>query len=310
MVTGYNLQYRPCRKYPVRLSLLVILAVCAGGCREGGGSATAKLRSVSGSGRFWEYAPPGAAARGPVLVIAHGMLGRGQRAVPLARRFLERWVPLARRHGVVLVAPAFDQAGFGGRAGPGGGYRGLFGREMGADVFVERAVADVARRRGARGDRFLLYGHSAGGQFASRYLVRHPDRLLAVVLSAPGKFPFPDPAAPWPNGLGRLRRNMRWPGRSPSRVDISPDPATWARAASLPVTVVVGSRDTRPQNSPPGQQGSNRLERARAWVAEMNRFARGRQGKGRLRLEVVRGVGHSSAGLTPRCAAALVRHLP
>lgn len=75
------------------------------------------------------------------------------------------------------------------------------------------------------------------------------------------------------------------------------------------MTVAVGSRDTRPQNSPPGQKGTNRLERARSWVADMNRFARRHGVSGRVRLEVVRGVGHCSRGLTRRSAGALTRHL-
>src|ERR1700690_3860926 len=54
---------------------------------------------------------------------------------------------------------------------------------------------------------FSLHGHSAGAQFAARYLVTHPSRLEAVVLSAPGAYPFPDPALPWPNGMAAVVRD-------------------------------------------------------------------------------------------------------
>ena len=263
------------------------------------------LRTLDPGGQYWEYVPRLTTPDSRVLVIAHGMLDEGQHAAPLARRFIQRFVGLAERQRMVLMAPAFEQPSFGGRAGPGGGYRGLFGRDLGADAFVEQAADAVARRHGLRSRRFLLYGHSAGGQFASRYLVQNPNRLLAVVLSAPGKFPFPDPAVPWPYGMGRLKRSLRWPGRAAVKVDITPDPGTWARAAALPVTVVVGSRDTRPQGPRPGQQGATRLARARSWVASINHLARRRGLTGKVRLVVVKGVGHSSGGLTRQCAAAL-----
>lgn len=289
--------------------LLALLALTLVGCRADEIRGTPRLRRIGSPGSYWEYVPATCDSRSPVLVIAHGMLNRGQDAVSVARNFILRWVPLAQRRKLALVAPAFNQQSYGGRAGPGGGYRGLFGRDIGADEFVERAVAATAARWGLRAERFLLYGHSAGGQFASRYLVQHPDRLMAVVLSAPGKFPFPDPSAPWPNGLGRLRRSLEWPGRRARQVDISPDPATWAQAATLRVSVVVGSRDTRRQGPRPGQQGSTRLARARHWVAAVNQLA-ARKGKvGRVRLVVVPGVGHSSRGLTARCAAELARSI-
>ena len=53
--------------------------------------------------------------------------------------------------------------------------------------------------------KFMLYGHSAGGQFVSRYVVKHPDRIIAAVISAAGSF------AGRPGGPLRAGR-VRWPG--------------------------------------------------------------------------------------------------
>lgn len=62
--------------------------------------------------------------------------------------------------------------------------------------------------------RFLLHGHSAGGQFAARYLVTHPSRLRGVILSAPSTYPFPDPTVVWPNGMGATKRDAQSGGRA------------------------------------------------------------------------------------------------
>jgi pimeloyl-ACP methyl ester carboxylesterase len=80
-----------------------------------------------------------------------------------------------------------------------GGYRALAGKEIGADELVDGIVGQYRAQLGGE-ERFYLYGHSAGGQFAGRYAVRHPDHLKALVLSAPGRYAFPDPQAPWPYG--------------------------------------------------------------------------------------------------------------
>lgn len=129
--------------------------------------------------------------------------------------------------------------------------------------------------------RFSLHGHSAGAQFAARYLVTHPSRLEAVVLSAPGAYPFPDPALPWPNGMAAVVRDelsgSADDGKAPDQAAGSvyiPQPSGWLAAASeVPASVLVGSRDTAPQAPEPGQQGSTRIERATAWVNSMNKHA-------------------------------------
>ena len=155
--------------------------------------------------------------------------------------------------------------------------RGLFGRMVDADQFVNDLVDDVGRANipHFRG-RFSLHGHSAGGQFAARYLVAHPGRLEAVVLSAPGAYPFPDPSLPWPNGMAAVVRDelsgSLEDGKAPDQVAGSvytPRPSCWLAAASeAPVSVLVGSRDTEAQYPEPGQPGSTRIERATAWVPQ------------------------------------------
>lgn len=260
------------------------------------------------SGGSFRYIPKREAVG--ILVLAHGQpKGRDVQDIPgLARRFAERWAPFAEEHGLVLLAPIFDDENFDSVEGThGGGYRALYGRQVAADRYVEAIVERSRELLPATWDgRFVLYGHSAGGQFASRYAVRHPERIRALLVSAAGQFAMPDPQAAWPNGMAPLSRSIRWKTGEPQSIRIQSDPATWLRAATAyPTTVVVGSNDTEPQTAREGHTSLLRTDRAAQWVADMNQFARRKKADGQLKLVVVPGVGHDSAGLTPAAQSAL-----
>jgi hypothetical protein len=102
-----------------------------------------------------------------------------------------------------------------------------------------------------------------------------------VILSAPSTYPFPDPATPWPNGMGKAGKASFAGGPPASGIpagrDIPacpPRPANWLAAATgVMVNVLVGSRDTEPRPAAPGQPGATRVERARTWVESMHRYS-------------------------------------
>ena len=267
---------------------------------EQGGHA---VRQSVEHGEYMQYLP----ANDPrgILVIVHGSLAKDEPATRAAEVFIERWIDVAEQRRLVLLAPAFDQENFGGHAGPGGGYRGLFGRRVGADEFVNAVVDTTRKRFPSLPERFYLYGHSAGGQFVSRYVVRHPNRVAAAVISAAGTFAFPDPDVAWTNGMGPLRRTMRWSDDEPwQEIDIQPDREAWLAAATLPITVIVGAEDTGKIDPIPGNPGENHVERGRLWVREMNALARRHNKLGKVRFKKVPGVAHNSAALTPYCVEA------
>jgi len=257
-------------------------------------------------GSYLRYVPEG--RPNALLVIVHGTIGQDEPALRAAESFCTRWTDLADQHQIVLLAPAFDQENFGGHAGPGGGYRGLFGRDVGADVFVNAIVDDTRDALPALPEKFGLYGHSAGGQFVSRYLVMHPERVAAAVISAAGTFAFPDPDVAWTNGMKPLRRRIRWSDDEPWRtIEIIPDPDGWVKASQIPITVVVGEEDTDEIKAIAGNPGRSHVERAKAWVRAMNTLARDHNQTSRVQFVQVPGVGHNSAKLTPICQRAIVQ---
>jgi hypothetical protein len=81
-----------------------------------------------------------------------------------------------------------------------------------------------------------LFDHNFGSW------IREPG--IVPVLSAPGRYAFPDPQAPWPYGQKEVTV------QGTPRL-IRSDPEGWRRAAALPITVVVGSADTEPRRHGP-----------------------------------------------------------
>jgi poly(3-hydroxybutyrate) depolymerase len=259
-------------------------------------------------GSYVRYVPAGAVHG--VIVLAHGSIGENESAIQAARTFLGRWTAFADQEQIVLLAPAFDQQNFGGHAGPGGGYRGLFGRHVGADAFVNAIVDETHEAIPDLPETFALYGHSAGGQFVSRYLVMHPERITAAVISAAGTFAFPNPDVAWTNGMKPLQRRIRWSDDEPwEEIEIAPDAKGWVRAAQIPVTVVVGSHDTAEIKSIPGNPGRSHVERAQAWVQAMIDLAREYGETPHVQYVEVADVAHDSAKLTPACQRALRERL-
>jgi pimeloyl-ACP methyl ester carboxylesterase len=235
---------------------------------------------------------PGGARR--VLVLAHGFpwLPESRSEDELAdyaQEAVRRWTDFAEEHGAIVLAPAFGGWDF-------GRYQEMLGAGVAPDEFVNDLVARTAAAHLSRFDgSFSLHGHSAGAQFAARYLIAHPGRLEQVILSAPSTYPFPDPATAWPYGRGAA------PG-------FTPDPAGWLAAASqVSVGVLVGSRDTEWRWPEPGQPGETRLERAVAWVESMRGQAEAAGRAASVRLVVAEGFDHDEAAMAVPAQEELAR---
>ncbi len=261
-------------------------------------------------GSYLQYIPARPANPPRILVVVHGTRGENENEADMLGPdiFIRRWLTFAEEKGLILIAPSFDDKNFGGYRGPGGGYRGLYGRHVGADVFLQTIVDQYKNISDRYDGRFYLYGHSAGGQFASRYIVIHPDRILGAVVESAGSFPYPDPAVVWTGGMAPLRRKIRWSGEDKDHVvDIKPDPDGWVKAGGLPITVLVGGSDTAPgpANARSDEIGRNHVEWARSWVLAMNKLCQEHKQAFHMRLVIVPGVGHNSRALTPMAMRAI-----
>jgi pimeloyl-ACP methyl ester carboxylesterase len=296
-------------------------------------------------GQYYQYLPAGSAADYevvlpvgssplPVVVLVHGSPASDTDARDGACRLIEAYRADADANWFAVISPIFPPTDFDGGGVGLGGYRGMLGRHRAAggpdprrtdpDGFVNGVLDSY---RNAHPEVFprktLFYGHSAGAQFLSRYLVTHPERIAALYLSAPGTVPFPDAAFTWANGMGSLTATVTYPDVPDRALVVNPSRSLFVRAAHRPVTVAVGDKEScnvvplagntpgwdigtndamrtaaspgytcGPAWSPTG--GGTRYERAVEWASAMRNFA-GLWGPAGIRFRSVPNVGHSSA---------------
>lgn len=206
------------------------------------------------------FVPPDVRDDGPPLalwVFVHGT----DRSTEL---YLDEFAAEARARRAVVMTPLFPA----GTQGPDDfyNYQQLESGGVRYDEVLLGMIDEVAHRWCVEPGTFFLHGFSGGGQFANRFALRHPERLSAVSIGAPGVVVLPDDKG------------------------------------AVPVQVVAGSLDDDPADvaaagaSPP----EGRLTKARR-LAE----AFGAQGW-EVRLDVVEGVGHEGGGVLETVRAFLL----
>jgi poly(3-hydroxybutyrate) depolymerase len=263
-----------------------------------------KLASEQGSitlkavahGQFHQYIAQGALDKFTVLVVNHGMFKDPETAVEASYNTLKLWRRSADEHKLILVAPVFDNENYAAtvKGAGNGGYRGLFGRKVGADDFLHEIVNEYQTANKSYDGRFYLYGHSAGAQFANRYLVRHPHRVIASSFSAPAWFSLPSNKHKWPLGMAKRQYTAHWPGEIVGQaIDVRPQSSTWLAATQIPIEVVVGELDLDKMRHVDGIGGDTHVDRAKFWVESMNKFAQEHAQTGNVQLNIVSGVGHN-----------------
>lgn len=199
------------------------------------------------------YVPSSGGAEAPIFVAVHGLACNPQE---LARAFSTN----CETAGVVMLAPIFTSEQH-------ADYQrlGRVGRGVRADITLDRCVAEVVTLTNADAEQLHLFGYSGGAQFVHRYLMAHPHRVSAAVVASAGWYTFPDMQARFPYGI---RPQRRLPG-----VNFNPE-----EFLRVPITVLVGRDDVnaehlRSTERVNQQQGKNRVERARNWVAAMRAAA-------------------------------------
>lgn len=263
-------------------------------------------------GQYWRYVPRSSTKDSPVLSICHGMLGKNADAKQAALGIMKVWGDFANKTGVVLVAPVFTDEDYGaGKGCPHGwGYRALYGRHVGADEFLHEIVANLQILNPAFDGKLFLFGHSAGGQFVSHYVVKHPGRVHSAVISAPAWLPFPTRDDDWPRGMKRRATNRLWPGETKKQyVEVLPDPKAFLAAAQLPLLITCGALDLEDLGERASQGGTTHVARAQAWAREMNAYAKVNGFTGNVTCNIVPNVGHAGGQMARASMPFLARQI-
>lgn len=260
------------------------------------------IHEQSLEGDFYVYIPKQTPKN--ILVIAHGMFSKKDKASDVAKKYLSRWMRYADEYDLLLIAPVFDTPRFGNLGGGFGGYRNLFGKYIPADTFVNSIVNRYSIQTSSGSHRFYLYGHSAGGQFVSRYVVTHPEKVIRAVISAAGRYSYPTISSKWPYGAGNLSKTLQWEDGTKNKVHVTKKLKNYALAASK-VSIVIGSKDIKMQPKRPAHIGNTRIEIANSWANKMNQNAKRFEINGNVNVHVIPDIGHSSSKLTPHCVKIL-----
>ena len=237
--------------------------------------------------KFFLYRPSTEIPGAPLVVSVHGI---ARNAPAHAYRLMDE----AERYGLVVAAPLFGKAEY-------GQYQQLEDAKSGARS--DEALFDIleAAARVSRADtsRILLFGYSGGAQFAHRFAMAYPDRVISAALVGAGWYTFPTDEAPYPYGVDtRFRSKLRFDA---------------AAMASVRYHVMVGELDTlrdaslRYTKRLNAMQGHTRVERASRWVAAMTQLALQAQADAPASALMLPGVGHSFADSADK--ASLAQHI-
>jgi len=281
---------RPSQPNKTSPILTVVVTLCLGAAALGASPSVPRGKMVERQckgTRYFLYVPQSLpnkqSVRAKLLVLVHG------RSLN-PREYAGRWVDAAEAKRVVFVAPLFDVETF-------PNYNRLNIMGVRADLRLLEILDDVAAVCPVDTKKFYMYGHSAGGQFAHRFALVHPERIARGVASAAGNYTFPDPNVRYHYGIGPC------PGTEKIALDVG-------KFVGLSFAVVVGGKDNTPDPSAGGTdaQGLSRLERGRNFFLAMKTYAKAHELPCRLSFHVIPGVGHSSSGTTPFAKQYLLRY--
>jgi poly(3-hydroxybutyrate) depolymerase len=179
--------------------------------------------------------------------------------------YLAHWDSLADRNNLILVAPEFAKDRWPKAAGYNlGDVAEQKDREKWAFSAIEHIFDEI---RDGQKD-YIIFGHSAGGQFVQRMAFFRPDNRASVMVAAnPGWYTMPewrkDKAEPFPYSL----------------VNAPVGEAELRQALARRVLLLVGEKDSDPdaenlnQSAGAKKQGESRLERGENFIKAMTAAA-------------------------------------
>ncbi len=202
--------------------------------------------------RVYTYRPRKCDSTCPMVFVLHGVKRN-------ASEYRDYWVALADHYNILIIAPEFSQRNWPRAEGYNLGDTGdTKDREKWAFAAVEHLFEEM--RDGQQS--YVLWGHSAGGQFAQRFAMLMPGNRASVIVAAnAGWYTLPE----W--------RKDKTENPFPYTLVGAPVGETELRLAlSRRLVVMVGERDDDPDddnlNKSAGamKQGETRVDRAETFI--------------------------------------------
>jgi hypothetical protein len=244
--------------------------------------------------KVWYYNPDSTNKNLPVVFVLHGVNRNGD-------DYRNNWIDLADEYQLLIAAPEFSGEDYPGSEGYNLGN--IFDEggnpvpeEQWAFSMIEPLFDRARELSGNTNNQYYLFGHSAGSQFAHRFLMFKTGlRAKAVVAANAGWYTTPEFEVGFPYGLkgtgypsGRLKQIL---GQN--------------------MVVLLGEDDDEPnadylRNTPEAKaQGAHRLERGQNFYQLAGQKADSLDIDLAWRLETVPGVGHDNDAMADAAAELL-----
>ena len=199
--------------------------------------------------RVYTYRPRACDTTCPMVIVLHG-------AKRDASAYRDYWELAADRHRFLVVAPEFSQQNWPKAAAYNLGEVTKDGnREKWAYSAIEHLFDEVRDGQAT----YVLFGHSAGGQFAQRFAILRPDnRASVIVVANPGWYAMPE----W-----RKEKQPAPPPYPYSLVGAPVGEGELRQALSHRLVLLLGEKDNDPddenlnQSDGAKKQGDTRVER-------------------------------------------------
>ncbi|WP_300300572.1 hypothetical protein [Ferrovibrio sp.] len=237
---------------------------------------------------------PASYTDGALLLVFHGIARD-------ADVYRDNAKTIADRYGLAVVAPLFDKSRFPSALYQRGGIanqKALQPQEKWVGTTLLRLI-EILRREEDRPDwSYYMIGHSAGGQFLSRFAAFVPHQARRIVVANPSSWVFPTLGQDFPFGLGGATASLA-------------NDEFLRRYLAAPITVYLGMGDTGGKNRDDSDdavgQGATRYDRGVNFFQAGQALARERGWALNWRLVEVPKVGHSSKRMfdAPQVKAAL-----
>lgn len=244
--------------------------------------------------RVFTVEPEGLAADAPVVIVLHGVRRN-------ASEYRDNWIDLARQYRVRVYVPEFPERHY--KTSEDytlGGHSPATPVRQGPYDAIESLFDYLRVARGVSAADYVLFGHSAGAQFAHRFACfEDAPRFSLVITANAGWYTLPDPGVGWPYGLRGVEAGC-------ARAD-------WVQK---PMLILLGEEDNDPaaknlrRNRQADAQGLHRLARGHSFLAAGRAAAMQQDVPFAWRLETVPGVGHDNAGMAEAAMALITREEP
>ena len=197
--------------------------------------------------RVYTYRPAKCDAKCPLVIVMHGLKRN-------ASNYRDYWELAADRYNLAIVAPEFSQQHWPRAAAYNlGDVAATADREKWAYSAIEHLFDEVREGR----ESYILWGHSAGGQFVHRMALFRPDNRASVMVAAnPGWYTMPE----W-------RKDKTKHAFPYSLVEARVGEAELRQALARRFLLMVGDKDTDPDDPSlrndegAKAQGAGRVER-------------------------------------------------